>query len=101
MDALKPRETDDSGGSGALVSVVVLNDDITPMEYVLEVICMVFRMNHSNGITVVTKAHNTGSALVGMYPETKAEQLLRKVDKMNSDSGNSLRCVIVDIEQTN
>lgn len=96
INRMKPLETDDSGGSGAMVSVVLLNDDITPIDYVVEVLGAVFDLNHNDGIQTAVRAHKTGSALIGMYPETKAEKLLHKVDRMNSSSGHSLRCVIVD-----
>ena len=96
--ALKPLETDDSGGSGRMVSVVILNDDVTPIDYVLEALMTVFKLNLSASTQTAVKAHRTGSALVGMYPETKAEQLLRKLDAMNRSNGYGLRCVILDVE---
>jgi ATP-dependent Clp protease adaptor protein ClpS len=54
--------------------VIILNDDKTPMDFVIDILMNIF--NHdaeaSNNITI--KIHTEGSAVVGVYPYEIAEQ---------------------------
>lgn len=62
-----------------LYKVVLLNDDYTPMEFVVEVLQMFFGMNREKATQVMLAVHTTGSATCGVYPrdiaETKSEQV--------------------------
>ena len=62
-----------------LFKVMLLNDDYTPMEFVVEVLQMFFGMNREKATQVMLAVHTTGSATCGVYPrdiaETKSEQV--------------------------
>ena len=59
--------------------VILLNDDYTPMEFVVHVLERFFGMDHEKAVQVMLAVHTTGSAPVGIYPrdvaETKSEQV--------------------------
>lgn len=57
-----------------LWKVVFLNDDKTPMEFVIEVLTTIFRHNESSAKDLTLEIHNTGSAVVGIYTHEIAEQ---------------------------
>lgn len=60
-----------------LYKVVMLNDDYTPMEFVVEVLKSVFNRTQEEAFRLMMEVHNRGSAVAGVYTrdiaETKAE----------------------------
>lgn len=57
--------------------VVMLNDDYTPMDFVVQILTEIFRKTHEEAVAVMTEVHQKGSAICGIYTrdvaETKAE----------------------------
>lgn len=57
--------------------VVLLNDDYTPMDFVVFLLKDVFRKNHEDAINTMLEIHHKGEGLCGVYTrdvaETKAE----------------------------
>ena len=62
-----------------MYKVILLNDDYTPMEFVVHVLEAFFGMNREKATQVMLAVHTQGSAVVGIFPrdiaETKSEQL--------------------------
>ena len=62
-----------------MYKVVLLNDDYTPMEFVVHVLERFFGMHTEKATMITLTVHMTGSAVVGIYPreiaETKSEQV--------------------------
>ena len=62
-----------------MYKVILLNDDYTPMEFVVHVLEIFFGMNREKATQVMLVVHTQGSAVVGIFPrdiaETKSEQL--------------------------
>ena len=60
--------------------VIVLNDDYTPMDFVVEVLEDFFGMNREQATHVMLQVHHQGKAVAGIYPkdiaETKAHQVI-------------------------
>lgn len=54
--------------------VIFLNDDVTPMDFVLEVLQSIFKHDASTSKTLMLTVHNDGSAVVGVYSFEVAEQ---------------------------
>lgn len=54
--------------------VVFLNDDQTPMEFVMELLTKIFRHTEHDAKDITMEIHNTGSAVVGVYVHEIAEQ---------------------------
>ena len=57
-----------------LWKVVFLNDDKTPMEFVIEVLTTIFKHGETRSKELTLEIHNTGSAVVGIYNYEVAEQ---------------------------
>jgi ATP-dependent Clp protease adaptor protein ClpS len=57
-----------------LWKVVFLNDDQTPMEFVIEVLTAIFKHSSDSAKDITMEIHNTGSAVVGVYTHEVAEQ---------------------------
>lgn len=62
-----------------LYKVLLLNDDFTPMEFVVHVLQTVFSKSSEDAYEIMLTVHNKGSAVCGIYTrdvaETKAEQV--------------------------
>jgi ATP-dependent Clp protease adaptor protein ClpS len=62
-----------------LYKVILLNDDYTPMEFVVHVLEAFFGMNREKATQIMLTVHTQGSAVVGIFPrdiaETKSEQV--------------------------
>jgi ATP-dependent Clp protease adaptor protein ClpS len=54
--------------------VIFLNDDKTPIEFVIELLTTVFRHTEETAKDITLKVHNEGSAVVGIYTFEIAEQ---------------------------
>ena len=62
-----------------MFKVILLNDDYTPMEFVVHILENFFGMNREKATQIMLVVHSEGSAVVGIYPrdiaETKSEQV--------------------------
>lgn len=55
-------------------NVVFLNDDTTPMEFVVELLIIIFKHSQETAEQVMLQVHEKGSAIVGCYMFEIAEQ---------------------------
>jgi ATP-dependent Clp protease adaptor protein ClpS len=53
--------------------VIFLNDDQTPMEFVMELLTEVFRHTESDARNITLEIHNEGSAVAGVFNHEIAE----------------------------
>jgi ATP-dependent Clp protease adaptor protein ClpS len=54
--------------------VVLLNDDKTPVEFVIAMLIKVFRHSEATAIAVTMQVHNDGAGIAGIYTYEVAEQ---------------------------
>ena len=58
----------------SLYKVILVNDDYTPMDFVVEVLVSIFRMNKSFATRVMLDVHTKGAGVCGIYTYEIAEQ---------------------------
>ena len=62
-----------------MYKVLLLNDDYTPMEFVVHILENFFSMQREKATQIMLVVHSEGKAVVGIYPrdiaETKSEQV--------------------------
>ncbi len=63
-------------------NVIMLNDDQTPMDWVIEILKQVFRHSDASAETLTMNIHNEGSAVIGTYKYEIAEQ--KTVEAINA-----------------
>ena len=56
--------------------VIIHDDDVTPMDFVVGVLVDIFRLDMNGAAAVMLEAHNTGAALVGVWPLEQVEFLV-------------------------
>lgn len=64
-----------------MYKVLLLNDDFTPMEFVVYVLQHLFSMSHTQAVEIMLSVHRNGVAVAGVFSyevaETKAEQVMQ------------------------
>lgn len=76
--------------------VLFLNDDVTPMDYVIDVLMRVFNHTESTAQEITLSIHNAGRGVAGVFPFEIAEQKVSETIADSSKNGFSLQ---VDLEQ--
>lgn len=56
-----------------MYKVVLMNDDYTPMDFVVMVLESVFNKDHAEALEIMLQVHNKGAAVVGIYTRDVAE----------------------------
>lgn len=75
-----------------LYKVVLLNDDYTTMEFVVEVLQVFFSMSTEQALQTMLKVHNEGAAVCGLFPKDIAETKVQQVTGHATQHGHPLRC---------
>ena len=75
-----------------LWKVVLLNDDKTPMEFVIEVLTGIFKHAQERAKDITLEIHNTGSAVAGIYTHEIAEQ--KGIDSTQAARQNGFPLVV-------
>jgi len=77
-----------------LYKVVMLNDDYTPMEFVVEVLEMFFTMNREQATRTMLQVHTAGKAICGVYTRDIAETKAAQVNSYAGENEHPLLCEI-------
>lgn len=77
-----------------LYKVVLLNDDYTPMDFVVEILQVFFNMNHEQASHVMLTVHTQGKGLCGVFTRDVAESKAAKVNQFSRDHQHPLLCEI-------
>jgi ATP-dependent Clp protease adaptor protein ClpS len=56
-----------------MYNVIMHNDDVTTMDFVVYVLVKIFRKSEQDAETIMLKIHNEGSAIVGTYSQDIAQ----------------------------
>lgn len=67
--------------------VVLLNDDTTPMEFVISLLCEVFGHNEVQAENITMEVHNTGKGIAGIYYYEIAEQKMYEATTVSRAHG--------------
>lgn len=106
---MSKEEQDSSGGLAldeskpelkqpALFKVVLINDDYTPMEFVVEVLEVFFRMNREQATHVMLTVHTQGKGVCGIFTRDIAETKAAQVNQHAKESQHPLLCEIEALE---
>lgn len=77
-----------------LWQVVLLNDDYTPMEFVVMVLQRFFGKDHEQAIQVMLKVHHEGRGVCGVYPYDIANTKVVQVNRYARQHQHPLQCVM-------
>ena len=77
-----------------LFEVVLLNDDYTTMEFVIDVLMRFFRKDFSEAKRIMYQVHEKGSGVCGIYPYEIAESKVNQVIEYARSHNFPLLCVL-------
>jgi ATP-dependent Clp protease adaptor protein ClpS len=73
-----------------LYKVILLNDDFTPREFVVQVLKAVFRMNAEHAHSVMLTAHRRGACVIAVYARDVAETKAKEATELGKHRGYPL-----------
>jgi ATP-dependent Clp protease adaptor protein ClpS len=77
-----------------LYRVLLLNDDYTPMEFVIAVLQQVFNKNQDEAVSITMHVHNHGVGECGIFPYEVAETKVTQVMDAAKKNQHPLQCVM-------
>jgi ATP-dependent Clp protease adaptor protein ClpS len=77
-----------------LFKVLLLNDDYTPMDFVVAVLQKFFAMNREQATRIMLKVHKDGVGVCGVYPKDVAASKVEQVSAFARQHQHPLACVM-------
>jgi len=74
--------------------VLLLNDDYTTMEFVVEVLTTIFRKSPDDAVRIMMSVHKNGMGVAGVYVKSVAEAKAEAVHDRAREQGFPLRCAL-------
>ena len=80
-----------------MYQVVLLNDDYTPMEFVVVVIQEFFNKDRETATQIMLKVHTEGRGVCGVYPRDVATMKMEQVVDYARQHQHPLRCGMEEV----
>ena len=77
-----------------LYKVILLNDDFTPMEFVVEILRLFFSLNQEKATRIMLNVHTKGKGICGVYTRDIAETKVAHVNQYARDNEHPLLCTM-------
>lgn len=81
-----------------MFKVLLLNDDYTPMDFVVDVLQRFFALTRETATQVMLKVHREGAGVCGVYPKDVAATKVELVMSYARQHQHPLRCVLEENE---
>jgi ATP-dependent Clp protease adaptor protein ClpS len=81
-------------GKPPMYQVLLINDDYTPMGFVIEVLEQFFSMSSEAAMRVMLAVHHHGKAICGVYTRDIAETKMVQVNNFSIQHEHPLQCLI-------
>lgn len=77
-----------------LYKVILLNDDYTPMDFVIQVLQKFFAMNHEKATQIMLHVHTRGMGVCGIFNRDIAETKVAMVNQFSREHQHPLKCTM-------
>ena len=74
--------------------VILLNDDYTPMDFVIEILKVFFGMSHDRATQVMLHVHTRGKGVCGVFTFEIAETKVVQVNEYSRQNDHPLKCTM-------
>ncbi len=88
------EESEEQLKEPSMYKVLIINDDFTPMDFVIDVLVRYFRMDEERATQVMLHVHTRGKGLCGIFTHEIAETKMLQVNKYAKENDHPLLCVI-------
>jgi ATP-dependent Clp protease adaptor protein ClpS len=82
----------------SMYKVIILNDDFTPMEFVVNTIQRFFNKSVDEATRIMLKIHTEGLGVCGIFPVDIAETKMNQVLNYAKEHQHPLQCIIERID---
>ena len=97
-DGLAVQESRPELKKPPMYQVVLLNDDFTPMEFVVHVLEHFFAMGRSKATRIMLHVHTQGKGLCGTFVREIAETKVAQVNEYSRNNNHPLLCAMEPAE---
>lgn len=80
-----------------LYKVILLNDDYTPMDFVIHVLQKFFAMDHEKATQIMLHVHTRGMGVCGIFNRDIAETKVAMVNQFSRENQHPLKCTMEKI----
>jgi ATP-dependent Clp protease adaptor protein ClpS len=87
-------ETRDEIDEPSMYKVILHNDDYTTMEFVVEILMLVFKKTPEEAVKIMLNVHQKGIGICGVYPFEVSETKVKTVDALAKENGFPLKCTM-------
>ncbi len=75
-----------------LYKVLLLNDDFTPMDFVVEILTDFFNLDYEKATLVMLQVHHNGVGICGTFSKDVAETKVHLVNEYSRENNHPLMC---------
>ncbi|MEJ2609908.1 MAG: ATP-dependent Clp protease adapter ClpS [Candidatus Thiodiazotropha sp.] len=93
-DGLALQEASPKLKKPPLYKVIILNDDYTPMEFVVQVLEIFFNMDKERATRVMLHVHTEGVGICGVFTKDVAETKVSQVNDYSRSNQHPLMCTM-------
>ena len=77
-----------------MYQVILLNDDYTPMEFVVDVLQRFFGKNQDEATRIMLQVHHEGKGVCGIYPHDIAASRIAQISRYARSRQHPLQCTM-------
>jgi ATP-dependent Clp protease adaptor protein ClpS len=81
------------------INVVFLNDNYTSMDFVIDILVMIFHKNESEAERIMMEVHRKGRGIAGTYSPDIARTKVLQVHSLAEQNNFPLRCVLEPLKR--
>jgi len=94
IEIIEKPETITKTRTCPMYKVIMHNDEVTSMEFVTQMLVMIFNREIHDAIQIMLEIHNTGAGLAGVYAMEHAELKVDQAHSLARTRGFPLTCSI-------
>jgi ATP-dependent Clp protease adaptor protein ClpS len=87
-------ETGIDADEPSMYKVLLLNDDYTTMDFVVDILRFVFHKKEEEAIAIMFNVHKNGEGICGIYTFEIAEAKVNIVHSLARENGFPLKCIM-------
>ena len=77
-----------------MYKVILLNDDYTPMDFVVHILEAFFNLSHEKAQNIMLNVHTKGKGVCGVYTRDVAETKVEQVNEYSRQNQHPLLCTM-------
>jgi ATP-dependent Clp protease adaptor protein ClpS len=81
-----------------MYKVLLLNDDFTPMDFVVSILQTIFYKKKEEAVRITMNVHTSGIGVCGVYTKDIAETKVQQVIAYAQENQHPLQCTLEEVE---